>query len=161
MPQLSTLPITAVPHPGTLENSGAAGRPALGNQVIFSAPIGPPLLVDGATYKHVLFIAPCDGCNIKELWLSGAVKIGSGTNTIAFEKYDASGNAGANVLSAATIDPDTITAKEGLQHTLTTTLADLVMDEGDTLWCTLVAGTQTTAGEGYCVTGVVIVPTVL
>jgi hypothetical protein len=158
---LSDYPITATPHVGTLEGSGAAGRPILGNQVIFSAPIGAPILVDGTTYKHALFIAPCDGCYIKELWLSAAVKIAQGTNTIAFEKYDASANSGANVLSAANIDPDTITAKEGLQHTLTTTVADLVMDAGDVLLCTLVAGTQSTAGEGYVVTGVVIVPTVL
>jgi hypothetical protein len=161
MPQLSTQPITATPLVGTLENSGAAGRPALGTQAIFSQSVGASLLVDGTTYKQALFIAPCDGCFIKELWLSAAVKIAQGTNTIAFEKYDASANAGANVLSAASIDPDTITAKEGLQHSLTTTTSDLVMDEGDVLWCTLVAGTQSTAGEGYVVTGVVIVPTVL
>ena len=158
---LSDYPITAIPLPGTLEGSGAAGKPVLGTQAIFSQSVGPSLLVDGTTYKQALFIAPCDGCYIKELWLSGAVKIAQGTNTIAFEKYDASANAGANVQSAATIDPDTITAKEGLKLSLTTTVADLVMDEGDVLWCTLVAGTQSTAGEGYVVTGVVIVPTVL
>lgn len=161
MPINSTQPISAVPLVGTLEGGGAAGRPALGTQAIFSQSVGPSLLVDGTTYKQALFIAPCDGCYIKELWLSAAVKIGSGTNTIAFEKYDASANAGANVLSAANIDPDTITTTEGLQLTLSTTQSALTMDEGDVLWCTLVAGTQTTAGEGYVVTGVVIVPTVL
>lgn len=144
--------------PGIGEKSGPVGRPAYGWPVEFNVPVGPPLLVDGATYKHALYIAKSDGCRIKELWLSGAIKIGSGTNTIAFEKYDASANAGVNVLSTTNIDPDTITATEGLQLALTTTVADLLMDEGDVLWCTLVAGTQTTAGQGYLVSGVVIVP---
>lgn len=146
--------------PGVREGSGATGSPPYGFPAVFTHPVGPPLLVDAATYKHALFIAPCNGCRIKELWLSGAVKIAQGTNTIAFERYDASADAGANVLSTATIDPDTITAKEGLQLTLTATAADLMMDEGDVLWCTLVAGTQSTAGEGYTVTGLVIVPDV-
>lgn len=147
--------------PNIGEGSGAVGRPPFGWPVHFNVPIGPPLLVDGATYKHALFIAPCDGCRIKELWLTGAIKIGSGTNTIAYEKYDASANAGVNVLSAASIDPDTITATEGLQHSLTTTTADLLMDEGDVLWATLVCGTMTTAGQGYLAAGLVIVPDVI
>lgn len=147
--------------PNIGEKSGPTGRPGRGWPVHFNVPVGPPLLVDSATYKHALFIAPCDGCRIKELWLTGAVKIASGTNTIAFEKYDASANAGVNALSTTNIDPDTITATEGLQLTLTTTAADLLMDEGDVLWCTLVAGTQGTAGQGYLVSGLVIVPDVI
>lgn len=147
--------------PNTGEKSGSVGRPPFGWPVHFNVPVGPPLLVDGATYKHALFVAPCDGCRIKEMWLTGAVKIAQGTNTIAFEKYDASADAGVNALSTTNIDPDTITATEGLQLTLTTTLADLLMDEGDVLWCTLVAGTQSTAGQGYLVSGLVIVPDVI
>ena len=108
-----------------------------------------------------IFIAPCDGCFIKEAWLSAAVKIGSGTNTIAFDNYDASGDAARNVLSTATIDPDTITTTEGLQLTLSTTLTDRVMDEGDVLNAVLVCGTMTTAGQGYVVTALILVPDVI
>ena len=158
---INTDPVTAWPAPGTGEKSGAAGNPAVGNQVIFSIRVGDSLLVDGTTYKNALFIAPCDGCFIKEMWLSAAIKIGSGTNTIAFENYDASGDAGANVLSTTNIDPDTITTTEGLQLTLSTTLTARMMDQGDVLHTTLVAGTQTTAGQGYVATVVVIVPTLL
>ena len=161
MASLTSNPIAAAPLPGTLEKSGAAGVPALGTQAVFTQSIGASLLVDSTTYKQALFIAPCGGCFIKELWLSAAVKIASGTNTIAFEKYDASGDAGVNVLSTTNIDPDTITTTEGLQLTLTTTTTNLVMDEGDVLWATLVCGTQGTAGQGYLVTGVAIVPTLL
>jgi len=93
-----------------------------------------------------------------EVWLSGAVSIGSGTNTLAVDNYDASANTARNVQSAATIDPDTITAKEGLKLTLSATLASLRMDEGDVLNATLVCGTQTTAGQGYVLTALILMP---
>lgn len=142
--------------PAAREKSSAS--PQYGVPVYVSAPIGPPLLVDGVTYRHALFVAPCDGCYIKEIWLSGAVAIAGGTNTFAVDNYDASANAARNALSAATIDPTTITAKEGLQLTLTTTLTDRKMDEGDVLNCTLVCGTMTTDGQGYVVTALIYVP---
>src|SRR3990167_3543441 len=154
MSALSSDPIESIGRlfPEAREKGGATGAPAHGFPVFASVPLGAPLLVDGTTYKHAIFIAPCDGCFIKEAWLSAAVKIGSGTNTIAFDNYDASGDAARNVLSTATIDPDTITTTEGLQLTLSTTLTDRVMDEGDVLNAVLVCGTMTTAGQGYVVT---------
>lgn len=158
----STFPITPVGMtlPGTLEGSGPTGRPPLGHQVIVSAQLGAPLLVDGTTYRTGVFVAPCDGCYIQELWLGAPVKIAQGTNTFAVDNYDASGNAARNVLSTTNIDPDTVTALEGLKLTLTSTVADRIMDEGDFLNATLVAGTQSTAGQGYSLTAVIIVPTI-
>ena len=144
--------------PGIKEKAGLTTTPPAGIQRWVSVPVGPPLLVDGATYNHAAFVAPCDGCVIKEAWLTGAVKIASGTNTFAVDNYDASANAARNVLSTTNIDPDTITAKEGLKLTLTATATDLNMDEGDVINVTLVCGTQTTAGQGYLFQACIIVP---
>lgn len=147
--------------PSLREGTAPTGGATHGVQQIVSIALGPPLLVDSATYKHAMFVAPCNGCIIKEIWISGAVKIASGTNTLAFDNYDASADAARNVLSATNIDPDTITAKEGLKMTLSATASNLVMDEGDVLNATLVCGTQSTAGEGYVATAVIIVPDIL
>lgn len=145
--------------PGLAEKSGPAGA-QVGIQRMVSVPIGAPLLVDAATYKHGLFVAPCDGCYIKEVWVSAAVAIAGGTNTLAFDNYDASGDAARNVLSATNWDPTGVTAKEGSKMTLSTTKSNLYMDEGDVLNCTLVCGTMTTDGEGYVVTAIIVVPEV-
>lgn len=135
------------------------GRSLVGGiQRMISVPLGPPLLVDGATYKHAVFIAPCNGCRIKELWLSAGVAMAGGTDTLAVDNYDASANSARNVLSTTNIDPTGVTAKEGLQLTLTSTLTNLDMDEGDVLNATLVCGTMTTDGEGYLLQAVVWVP---
>ena len=143
--------------PGLEEGSGAAGA-ALGIQRMVSVPIGPPLLVDSATYKHALFVAPCNGCFIKEILVSAAVAIAGGTNTLAFDNYDASGDSARNALSATNWDPTGVTAKEGSKMTLSSTKSNLYMDEGDVLNCTLVCGTMTTDGEGYVVTAIIVVP---
>jgi hypothetical protein len=137
------------------------GSPARGGvQQLITVPMGPPLLVDGATYKGVIFVAPCDGCHIKELHVSSSVSIASGTNTLAVDNYDKSAGAARNVQSAANFDPDAtlVTALNGLQLTNTLTAADLDMDQGDVLNYTLVCGTQSTAGQGYAITAVIIVP---
>ena len=133
----------------------------VGIQRMVSVPIGPPKLVDSATYKHALFIAPCNGCQIKEIWVSAAVAIAGGTNTLAFENYDASANSGSNVLSATNWDPTGVTAKEGSKMTLSSTESYLYMDEGDVLWGTLVCGSMTTDGEGYVVMSIVVVPEIV
>lgn len=143
--------------PGLEEGSGVAGA-AYGIQRMVSVPLGPLLLVDATTYKQALFVAPCDGCYIKEIWVSGAVAIAGGTNTLAFDNYDASGNAARNALAATNWDPTGVTALEGSQMTLSTTKSNLYMDEGDVLNCTLACGTMTTDGEGYVVTAIVVVP---
>lgn len=129
-----------------------------GIQQVFTVAMGPPLLVDGVTYRQVAFVAPCNGCRIKEIHCSSVVKIASGTNTLAIDNYDASITTARNVLSTTNFDPDTIPALTELKLTLTTTLADLEMDEGDVLNFTMVCGTQTTAGQGLAMTITIIVP---
>lgn len=146
--------------PGLREGYGPAGA-THGIQRMVSVPIGPPTLVDGATYQHTIFIAPCDGCYIKEIWLTAAVAIAGGTNTLAVDNYDASANSARNVLSTTNMDPTTVTAKEGLKLTLTSTESDLYMDEGDVLNCTLTCGTMTTDGQGYMLQAIIVVPEVV
>jgi len=143
--------------PGLEEGGGKTGA-TLGIQRMVSAPIGAPLLVDGTTYKHALFVAPCNGCYIKEIWVSAGVAIVGGTNTLAFDNYDASADSARNALAATNWDPTGVTAKEGSVMTLSTTKSNLYMDEGDVLNCTLVCGTMTTDGEGYVVTAIIVVP---
>lgn len=144
--------------PAAREKGPGTGKPSEAVPHVFTVPVGPALLVDGVTYKQVAFVAPCDGCYLKELWLTAAVAMAGGTNTFAVDNYDKSATTARNALSTTNIDPTTVTAKQGLQLTLTTTLANLVMDEGDVLNFTLVCGTMTTDGEGYALTTVVHVP---
>lgn len=146
--------------PELREASGQSGVASVGVQQAITVPLGPPLLVDGATYKGVAFVAPCDGCFIKKLMLSASVKMAGGTDTLAIDNYDASANAARNVLSTTNINPVNVpaTVLEGDQLTLTTTTANLYMDKGDVLNFTLVCGTMTTDGEGYALTAVIVVP---
>ncbi len=132
-----------------------------GIQRFIVQPMGPPLLVNGATYRGVVFVAPCDGCQIKELWVGAAVAIAGGTDTLAVDNYDKSATAARNALSTTNIDPTTVTALQGLQLTLSTTESNLLMDEGDVLNFTLVCGTMTTAGQGFAIMADVWVPDVL
>ena len=158
----SKVPSLSAFVPGLTEGS-LSTRP-IGKQVIVTTPLAPPttagILVDGTTYAAVGFIAPVNGCFIHSMWLSGTVAIAGGTNTFAADNYDASGNAARNVLSTTTIDPTGVTALEGLELTLRTTIANRMMDEGDVLNYTLVCGTMTTDGKGYAVTAVIVVPDV-
>lgn len=141
-------------NPALKEGSKVGG----GIQQMVTVPMGPPLLVNGTTYNGVAFVAPCDGCLIKELHVSAAVAMAGGTDTLAVDNYDKSGSAARNALSTTNIDPTSIVAKKGTQLTLTSTEANLLMDAGDVLNFTLVCGTMTTAGQGYAITAVVIVP---
>jgi hypothetical protein len=146
--------------PGLGDDENLAGPSQFGNFAVVSALISPPLSVDGATYKVPIFIAPSDGCEIVDGWWTAAVAGAGGTNTLAIDNYDASANSARNVLSTTNIDPTSgITAKEGVQFTLSTTEANLKMDEGDVLNAVLVIGTQSVQGEGYAVTFVIFVPT--
>jgi hypothetical protein len=129
-----------------------------GIQQAITVPLGPHLLVDGKTYKGVVFVAPCDGCVIKELHASASVAIAGGTDTLAVDNYDKSATTARNVLSTATIDPTSITALQGVQLTLSSTAANLLMDAGDVLNYTLVCGTMTTDGEGLSLTAIIVVP---
>jgi hypothetical protein len=149
----------AYQFPGLREGASGVGRATVGIQRMFHVPVGPNLLVDGVTYKRTLFIAPCDGCYIKEIWGSSSVAINGGTNTIAIDNYDKSASAARNVLSATNLNPATyFPALTGIALTLTATPANLWMDEGDCLNSTLVCGTMTTDGQGQGLTIVVVVP---
>ncbi len=164
MPALISYPINSLGalFPATVEGNGPTGNPPLGFQTIVSVPMGPPLLVNTTTYQQAAFVAPCNGCYIKEAWLTAIVAIGTGTHTFAMENYDKSGTTGVNALSTTNIDPAaSVTAKQGTQLTLTTTAANRLMDEGDVLWATLVTGTQGTAGQGYVLTAVFIIPSLI
>jgi len=158
----SKVPSLSAFVPGLTEGS-LSTRP-IGKQVVVTTALAPPttagILVDGTTYAAVGFIAPVNGCFIHSMWLSGTVAIAGGTNTFAADNYDASGNAARNVLSTTTIDPTGVTALEGLELPLSTTIANRMMDEGDVLNYTLVCGTMTTDGKGYAVTAVIVVPDV-
>lgn len=144
--------------PGLLEGSGSVGSKVTIQKNIV-VPLGPPLLVDGATYKGVAFIAPCNGCMIKEIWIAAAVAPAGGTNTLNFDNYDAS----ANAARAATTEHAVVglTAKEGTKLTVSTTQSNLLMDEGDVLNFTLVCGTQTVNGEGLTANVIVAVPEIV
>lgn len=144
---------------GPAEGSLGTGN-AWGKEVVASFPVGPPLHVDGVTYKGVGFIAPVDGCVVKELWISAGVLAAGGTNTLALDNYDKSGNAARNLLSTTNVDPTAVPAVvlEGEELTLTTTLANRVMDAGDVLNFVLVVGTETTQGEGYSISALILVP---
>jgi hypothetical protein len=144
--------------PTLREGHGGLGVADGGVQMVKTVSLGLPTLVNGATYKGVAFVAPCNGCQIKELHLAAATPIVGGTNTLALDNYDASANASRNPLSTATINPVSLTAREGLKLTRTPTAVNLLMDEGDTLSFTLVVGTQSTPGQGYALTYVIIVP---
>lgn len=148
--------------PNVREGDSGVGTQLAGVQQTVAWALGPPLLVDGTTYDVVAFIAPCPGCWIKEIWVSATVLIAGGTNTLAFDNYDASANAAGNVLSTTNVDPvsNPAVVNEGTLLTLTTTLEDRTMDEGDVLTSTLVAGTMTTDGQGYAATAVIVVPDV-
>lgn len=137
---------------------GAGSTGSNGTLQVVSARLGPSLLVDGATYKNTVFVAPVDGCRILKGYVTAAVAMAGGTDTLAFDNYDASANAARNVQSATNIDPTGVTAKEGYELTLSTTEANLIMDAGDVLNATLVCGTMSTDGEGYSCTFVISVP---
>lgn len=147
--------------PGLSERSGVT---AMGKQVVVTTVLAPTItlgvLTDSTVYAAIGFIAPVNGCYILSMWLSGTIAIAGGTNTLAVDNYDASGNAARNVLSATNIDPTGVTALEGLELTLSTTAANRMMDEGDVLNYTLTCGSMSTDGKGYAVTAVIVVPDV-
>jgi hypothetical protein len=146
-------------YPVLREGNGGLGVSAGGVQQTKNIPLGPATpLANGATYRGIIFVAPCDGCQIKVLHLAAAVPIVGGTNTLALDNYDKSAAASRNPLSTANINPVTLTAKKGLKLTRTPTAVNLLMDKGDTLSYTLVVGTQSTPGQGYAMTYVIIVP---
>jgi len=148
--------------PGLREKSTGIGRASVGIQRIFHVPVGPNLLVDGATYKGTAFVALCDGCFVKEIWGTSATAIAGGTNTFAVDNYDASATTARNLLSATNVSPITyFPALTGIIIPLTATIANRNMDEGDCINFTLVCGTMTTDGQGLGLTIVVVTPEIM
>jgi len=138
--------------PDATEKGGPTGFPPEGFLQRFMVPLGPPLLVDGATYKQCVYVAPCDGCYLKEIWTGSLIAPMGGTNTIAISAIDKGGGSARNQLSAATLDPTLFfkaaAGAAGSVLTLSTTYTDRILDEGDLMICTLVVGTESINGEG-------------
>ncbi len=149
--------------PAIRSQSNSTGIAVAGVQQMLTVPVGPPLLVNGATYKGVIYVAPVDGAFIKALWLSCIVKATVGADTLAIDNYDKSASAARNALSTTNIDFNAVPAAAvtGDKLTLTATLANRFMDAGDALNYTMVCGTMTAAGQGYALSIVVIVPEVV
>jgi hypothetical protein len=145
--------------PTLREGHGGLGVADGGVQQTKNIPLGPATpLANGATYRGIIFVAPCDGCQVKRLMIGAATPIVGGTNTLALDNYDASANTSRNPISTANVNPATLTAREGLKLTRTTTAVNLLMDKGDTLSYVLTVGTQSTPGQGYAMTYTIIVP---
>lgn len=143
--------------PGCEERPG--GLPVWGPQQVI--PVTIPLSTDAKTaaskaYLSLLFTAPSDGWVVEDCFVSAAVVPNYDSTTLALERYDASANAGANLLAATTADLEALTAKEGTQLALSTTLSRRLLDEGDTIWATVTTGAnEVAAGQGIGVTLVV------
>ena len=115
-----------------------------------TVPLGPPLLVENITYKHMVY-APNRSCKIWRAKYANVVAVES-NGTIAVNNQDNVSTA-RNVLAAATYSVSGITALTAVDLTLSSTAANLLMDEDDVLTVTLVAGSPlTTAGEGLSLT---------
>jgi len=150
-------PLTSV-LPGFREKPG--GLPIAGVQKIVSVPLV-TLTAASTTYKVGVFTAPSDGWYIKDAWFSDVVAPDYATTTLALDNYDKSAVAARNALSTTNQDIDgaATTLKQGLQLTLSATLANLLMDEGDVLNAVVACGaTQATAGEGLQLTVVLVGP---
>jgi hypothetical protein len=76
----------------------------------------------------------------------------AGTITLALANYDLSATADDNLLSAATIDLEALTAKTASDLTLTATGADLVLAAGDYVYATIVSNNVDAVGGGGVIT---------
>lgn len=141
-------------YPGVEEKPG--GQPSLAAPLVITVTL--PLGTDAKTaaskaYLSTLWVAPTDGWWVADAFVAAVAVPDYAAVTLAIENYDKSATAGANLLSATNFDMETLTAKQGTQLTLSTTLANRMMDEGDTLWATLTTGaTEVTAGQGISIT---------
>lgn len=142
--------------PGIREKS--SGQPDVGMQRV----IGVPLVTKTAastTYKVGAFVAPSDGWYIKDIFIAAMVVPSYASQTIAFENYDKSATTSKNPLAATNYALEGLTALQGAEMSLSTTLSNLLMDEGDVLDVTVAIGaSQTTAGEGLVATIVLVGP---
>lgn len=144
--------------PGFGEKPGAT--PPYGVQQIVTVPL---VATTAASTNYVTgaFIAPCDGWFVSDAWYGAQVVPDYATSTLAIENYDASGNAAKNLLSATNVNLEALTAKEAAQAALSATLANRLLDEGDTLIATVAIGaSEVTAGVGIFLTLVLLGPVV-
>ncbi len=144
--------------PGLRERPG--GIPALGAQRIVSVPLWEKTVVDTTSRKVGVWTAPSDGWYVVDVFVSQVVLPAyTGVATLALDNYDKSAAAARNLLSTTTIDLKAaggFTALKGLQLTLSATLANRMLDEGDFINANIVIGaTEATAGEGIALTLVV------
>ena len=70
----------------------------------------------------------------------------SGTVTIALTNYDLSATTDDNLLSAATFDLETLTAKNSTALTLSATATDLVLAAGDYVYVTIISNNADMTG---------------
>lgn len=114
---------------------------------VILVPLGPPLLVNSTVYLASVPMARAGV--IKKISISAAVRIASGTNTLALAKKN--GGTSVNLLSTTNVDPVSVPAAADTAENLTLsgTLADITFAAGDTLKATLTVGTQGTAGQAY------------
>lgn len=137
-----------------------SGQPKIGLQTIINIPLVETTAAS-TTYYGLAFVAPSDGWYIADAWVSAQVAPNYDSAVIALSNYDASGNAAKNPLSGTNENLESITAKEGMQLTLSTTLVNRELDEGDTIIATVTIGAnQVTAGRGIGLTLVLVGPEV-
>ena len=146
-------PLAAV-IPGLAERPG--GMPTIGQMHVLTIPLllsADAKTAASKTYKQALWAAPTDGWYVVKAYYGAVVVPNYDSAVLALERYDASGDAGANLLSAANVNLETLTAKEATQMTLSTTQINRELDEGDVIWSTTTIGlTEVAAGEGLFVT---------
>lgn len=135
-----------------------SGQPKIGQQFIVQVPLV-ALTAASTTYVINGFTAPSDGWYVADLFYSAQVVPNYDATTIAVENYDASGNAAANLLSATNENLETLTAKEGRQASLSTTVTNRRLDEGDTIIFTVApTANEVAAGKGIGATLVLFGP---
>lgn len=136
--------------PGVGERPGQL--PVMGLQHVVSVQLVTLTAAD-TTYVIGGFVAPSDGWYVEDLFYSAQTTPNYATSTIAVENYDKSGTSAKNLLSATNEDLETLTAKQGRQASLSTTQANRLLDEGDTINFTVAIGsTEVAAGKGLTAT---------
>lgn len=137
--------------PGFEERPGAL--PKFGVQQVVPVQLVNKTAV-GTTYKVGAWIAPSDGWYVEDAYFAAVVVPVYATSTLAIDNYDKSATTARNLLS--TTNQNILAAggpvlKQGLQLTLSTTLANRLLDKGDVINATVVAGSTSgsdTDGEG-------------
>lgn len=136
--------------PGPEERPG--GLPRFGLQHVITVPLCASTAAS-TNYVTGAFVAPSDGWYVEDMFYGAQVVPDYASSTIAVENYDASGNAAKNLLSATNESLETLTAKEGRAASLSGTLANRLLDEGDTLIVTVAIGaTEAVVGVGIFAT---------